>query len=252
MNVELGTIFIAGKKIDLLKALVLGIVTYFGTYWALFFKIRGERFITVLLFPMLGVFLLSLLGELILASILSGLGQAAITILSTILIVSYLYIVLLTVNILNISFLDNIPLALAARGALFIIGLTNAYLVFFMVFSNDLNIIIRLIIIFITTTMLVNVCLWSVDYSFKSRILAALGIGIVLTLLGFVLSIWPIIPPYLALVMALFFYVFLNISMEVREIIGKWIWIEYLTLFLLIVLFLLLLPEWGINGSIFF
>jgi len=249
---ELGAIIIAGKKIDLFKALIIGLFTYLGTYWALFFRIRGERFITVLLFPTLGVVLLSLLGELILVSLLSSLGQATLIVVSTIIIGFYLYIVLLTINILNISFLENIPLALAARGALFSIALINAYLVFFMVFSNDINIFLRLSIIFIMTGLLVNVCLWSVEYSLRSRIFVAIAIGLILALLGFVLSIWPLIPPYLALIMALFFYIFLNISMEIREIIGKWIWVEYFTLVLLIIMFLLLLPEWGINGPIFF
>ena len=251
-NLEFGTVTIAGKQVNLLQSLIIGILTYLGTYWALFFRIRGERFITLLLFPMLGVSLLSLLGELIIVSLLGSFGQGYIVLLSTVLIGGYLYIVLLTINILNKSYLENIPLALAARGSLFIITLIDAYLMFFMLFSNDLNIVFRLIIIFVMTGLLVNVCLWSVEYSFRSRLLVASSIGIVLTMLGFILSIWPLIPPYLSLIMALFFYVFLNISMEIREIIGKWIWIEYLTLFLLVILFLILLPEWGINGSILF
>jgi hypothetical protein len=251
-TLEIGEIFIANTKVDLLRALIIASVTYLGTFWALFFKVRGERFFTVLLFPVVGVFLISLLGELIFLSLLSGFGQATIILFTAIFIGFYLYLSVLTVNILNISFLENIPLALAARGSLFIIALIDAYLLFFMLFSNDLNILIKLLIIFLMSGLLVNMCLWSVEYSLRSRLLVALAIGMILTLLGFILSIWPLIPPYLALIMSLFFYTFLNISMEVREIIGKWIWFEYFTLVVLVFLFLLLLPEWGINGSVFF
>lgn len=249
-NIEFGAIDIAGKRVDLLKAFVFGVITYLGALWSLFFKIRGERYFTLLLFPSLGVFLISLLGELIILTILSGLGQATLITSSTIFLGIYVYIVLLTVNILNKSYIENIPLALAARGALFILALIDAYLVFFMVFSNDIHILIRLLIVFVTSSALINICLWNVEYSFKSRILVAASVSLLLCFLAFVLSLWPLIPPYLALVMALFFYVFLNISMEIREIIGRWIWIEYLTLFVLILLFLLLLPEWGINGPL--
>lgn len=249
-NFELGAITVGDKKLDLLKALVLGFLTYIGAYWSLFFKIRGERFLTLLFFPALGVFLVSLLGELIIISILAGLGQVTLIVSSGIFLGVYVYIVLLTVNILNKSYIENIPLALAGRGALFILALVNAYLMFFMAFSNDLNILVRLIIVFFISSMLINTCLWSVEFSFKNRMLVAVGISMLLCFVAFILSLWPLIAPYSALVMALFFYVFLNISMEIREIIGKWIWIEYLTLFLLIILFLLLLPEWGINGPL--
>jgi hypothetical protein len=249
-NIEFGAIDIGGKRVDLLKAIVLMIITYLGSFWSLFFNVRGERFLTLLFFPSFGVFLISLLGELIIITILSGLGQVALIVSSTISLGMYVYIVLLTVNILNRSYLENIPLALAARGALFILALLDAYLVFFMIFSNDLNIFVRLFIVFISSSLLINTCLWSVEYSFKSRMLVAGSVSILLCFLSFVLSLWPLIPPYLALVMSLVFYVFLNISMEIREIIGKWIWIEYFVLFVLILLFLLLLPEWGINGPL--
>jgi len=249
-NIEFGAIDIGGNRVDLLKAIILAVVTYIGALWSLFFKVRGERFLTLLVFPSLGVFLISLLGELIIITILSGLGQATLIVSSTILLGVYVYLVLLTVNILNKSYIENIPLALAARGALFILALIDSYLVFFMIFSNDLNILVRLIIVFLSSSLLVNICLWNVEYSLKSRIFVATSISLVLSLLAFILSLWPLIPPYLALVMSLFFYVFLNISMEIREIIGRWIWVEYLSLFVLILLFLLILPEWGINGPL--
>ena len=51
---------------DLLKGLILGVILYLGTFWALFFKVRGERLITIMLFPSIGILVLSILMQLIL------------------------------------------------------------------------------------------------------------------------------------------------------------------------------------------
>ncbi|KXK26599.1 MAG: hypothetical protein TR69_WS6001000605 [candidate division WS6 bacterium OLB20] len=51
------------------------------------------------------------------------------------------------------------------------------------------------------------------------------------------------------LVLSLVLYICLGIALEIRDIISRWIWIEYLSLFVLIVLMLILVAEWGINGT---
>jgi hypothetical protein len=239
-------------KIDFLKAVILGAVLYLGTAWALFFKVRGERFITILLYPVLGTTALSLLVEIIVVNTISGfVGQAAIIVVSSVIIGFFSYICLLTVNILNTSHNENIPLAQAGRAAMFIISLIDAYLVFFMVYSNDLNIIIRLAIVAGISGILVYITLWSIQLRIKDRIYVTFAIALLLSFVAGILSIWPMQAPYLALVLSLFFYIFMNIAMEIREIMGKWIWIEYLSLFGLIAILLLYLSEWGINGPLF-
>jgi hypothetical protein len=240
----------AATRIDLFKALILGIFIYAGTLWALFFKVKGERYLTLVSFPAIGVIALSLLIELILVNIISGIGQVALYGLSFIFLSLYSYISLLTVNILNTSHEENIPLAQAARASLFILALIDAYLIFFMTYSNDLNIFIRLLVILGISILLSYITLWSIELKVNDRINVALAVGLILTYIAAILSIWPLQPPYLALALSMFFYIFMNIAMEIRELIGRWIWIEYIVLFLLVITMLLVLPEWGINGPL--
>ncbi len=241
----------ASEKLDVGKALIMGVILYIGTAWALFFKVRGERFITILLYPVIGTMALALLVEIIVVNTVSGIfGQAAIIFISSFIIGFFSYICLLTVNILNTSHNENIPLAQAGRAAMFIISLIDAYLVFFMLYSNDLNIIIRMLIVAVTSGVLVYITLWSIGLRIKDRMLVTFEIALILSFIGGILSIWPMQAPYLALVLSLFFYIFMNIAMEVREIIGKWIWVEYMSLFALTAILLLYLSEWGINGPL--
>lgn len=245
LNVE------SASGIDFFKALALGLLLYLGTAWALYFRIKGERFITILLFPALGTMALSLLVELIVVTLIPGtVGQIAIISLSAIIIGLFTYICLLTVNLLNLKYLENIPLAQAARASLFIIALIDAYLVFFMVYSNDLNILLRLLVVAIIGGILMYIALWTIELKLKYRLNVTFAVAIVLAFIAGILSMWPLQAPYLALILSLFFYIFMNIAMEMRENIGKWIWIEYLSLFGLIVILLVSLSEWGINGPL--
>lgn len=237
--------------IDFFKAVLLGVFLYIGTAWALFFRIKGERFVTVLVFPALGTMALSLLVELIVVNLIPGtVGRIAIVLVSTLIIGIYTYICLLTVNLLNLKYLEKIPLAQAARAALFIIALIDAYLIFFMAYSNDLHILLRLSVVALIGGVLMYIALWTIELRLAYRLNVTLAVAMVLSFISGVLSMWPMQAPYLALILSLFFYIFMNIAMEMRENIGKWIWVEYLTLFGLILILLATISEWGINGPL--
>jgi hypothetical protein len=149
---------------------------------------------------------------------------------------------------LNTSYIQNIPLAQAAKAAVFILSLLDGFLVFFMLFTNDINVIYRIGSVFLIVILLSYISLWSVELNKSNRLIVALAVAVVLTLLSGIISMWPISAPYLALVLTLVFYIFMNISLEMREIISTFIWIEYSVLFSLIVLLIIVLSEWGING----
>lgn len=237
--------------VDFFKALALGVFLYIGTAWALFFRIKGERFITVLLFPALGTMALSLLAELIVVNLITGsVDQIAVVGVSTLIVGFYTYICLLTVNLLNAKYLENIPLAQAARAALFIIALIDAYLIFFMAYSNDLFIFLRVAVVAITSGLLMYIALWTIELRLRYRLNVTFAVALVLAFISGILSMWPLQAPYLALILSLFFYIFMNIALEMREIIGKWIWVEYLILFGLVVVLLITFSEWGINGAL--
>lgn len=245
LNIESAT------GIDFVKAVVLGALLYIGNAWALHFRIKGERFVTVLVFPALGTMALSLLVELIVVTLIPGTaGQIAILIVSTLTIALFTYICLLTVNLLNLKYLEKIPLAQAARAALFIIALVDAYLVFFMAYSNDLHILLRVLVVAIIGGVLMYIALWTIELRLKYRLNVTIIVALVLAFISGILSMWPLQAQYLALILSLFFYIFMNIAMEMRENIGKWIWVEYLTLFGLIIILMTTISEWGINGPL--
>ena len=235
---------------DLLKGLILGVILYLGTFWALFFKVRGERLITIMLFPSIGILVLSILMQLILVTFISNISQVPLLIISFLVLGAFTYINLLAVNILNTSYLQNIPLAQAAKAAVFIISLIDAFLTFYLIFTNDINIFYRLGIVYLTTVLFSYISLWSIELRRMNKVTISLTVSLLMLLLAGGISMWPVGAPYLALALTLTFYVCMNISLEMREIIGKWIWVEYGVIFTLIVFLLVLLSEWGINGPL--
>lgn len=234
---------------DPVKPLVLGLIAYLVTFWALFFKISGERFITVLMFPAIGVFAISLFAELAILAVFSELGQLSLLIISAVFFWFFTYVMLLTVNILNAAHMQDIPLGQAARAAQFVLTLIISYFMFFLFFSNDIFLLFRLLGIHIIGSLVVYISLWSIDLYVYQRLTVSLAIGLLLVFAAAILSIWPVAAPYLALVLSLVLYICLGIALEIRDIISRWIWIEYLSLFGLIILMLVLVAEWGINGT---
>lgn len=235
---------------DPIKPFILSFVAYVLCYWVLHFKVTGERYVTILLFPAITVFALSLLSEILIAGILSDFGQYGLVLISTIVFWIFVYVTFLTVNVLNVSYIREIPLGQAGRAAQFILTMIIAYISFFLVFSNDIYLVFREIFILFETFLLVYIALWTIKISKRQRIIASLNIGVLISLLTFILSLWPINSTYIALVLILVFYVCLGIALEIREFISQFIWVEYVSLLVLIFIMLFLLAEWGINGHL--
>lgn len=235
---------------DPLKPVILGILAYMLCAWVVHFKVRGERLLTILFFPALAVFSLTLFSELLIGLILGSYGQIGLLVITAVVFWLLVYVTFSTINILNVSYIKEIPLGQAARAAHFVLTLLVAYISFFLIFSNDLFLVLKEGLIFGLVFVLVYMSLWSTNPSKRQRILSAFNIASMMTMLSFILSLWPINSTYLALVLILVFYVFLGIALEIREIINRWIWIEYISVFVLIFVILFLLAEWGINGHL--
>jgi len=237
-------------EFDPFKPVIIAFLVYIGTYWALFFRVKGERLFTVLAFPAINLFAMSLFSELILIKMLGGVEQIGTTLIATSIFFGYTYITLLTTNLLNMSYLGNIPLGQAARASQFVLSLITAYISFFLLFSNDIFILIRAVSLFVITFVLTYISLWAIKLKTRKKIVSGFVISLFLTFTVIVLSIWPVAAPYLALVLTLLFYIFLGIALEIREIINRSIWFEYTLLYILIVFLLILVAEWGINGTL--
>lgn len=244
------TIWPINLSFDPIKPFILSFVAYILCYWVLHFKVTGERYVTILLFPAISVFALSLLSEILIVGILSDFGQLGLVLLSAIVFWVFVYITYLTVNVLNVSYLREIPLGQAGRASQFILTMIIAYISFFLVFSNDIFLVFRELFILFETFLLVYITLWTIKISKRQRIIASLNIGVLISLLTFILSLWPINSTYIALVLILVFYVCLGIALEIREFISQFIWVEYVSLLVLIFVMLFLLAEWGINGHL--
>lgn len=237
-------------SVDPIKPIILSSIAYLLSLWVLHFKVSGERFVTILLFPAICVFAQILLWEILISGIFSNYGLVGLIVLSAGSFWVITYITLLTVNVLNVSYLREIPLGQAGRAAQFMLTLIIAYISFFLVFSNDIYLVFKEAFILFQTFLLVYIALWTIKMSKKQRIVAAMDISILIAFLAFVLSLWPINSTYIALVLILIFYICLGIALEIREIIDKWIWIEYISIFALIFISLFLMAEWGINGHL--
>ena len=237
-------------SVDPVKPVILSAITYLLSLWVLHFKVSGERFVTILLFPAICVFAQTLLWEILISGIFSNYGLVGLIVLSAGSFWVITYITLLTVNVLNVSYLKEIPLGQAGRAAQFMLTLIIAYISFFLVFSNDIYLVFKEAFILFQTFLLVYIALWTIKMSKKQRIVAAMDISILIAFLAFILSLWPINSTYIALVLILVFYICLGIALEIREIIDRWIWVEYFSIFALIFISLFLMAEWGINGHL--
>ena len=222
---------------DPMRHLILGIIIYLGTYWSLFFKVKYERFLTILLFPALAVMAGSFFSELIIVYVFpSGVEGIFLKIATTAVVLLFSYISILTVNILNAHYLNNIPLGQAAKASYFVLSLLTTFIIYFILLSNDILLIYKSLILFGFTTLMVYMCLWSIEYNRQQRVTVAFAIGLLLMLGQIILTAWPINPTYSALILTFIFYFTLNMAMEMRERISKWIWVEYAVIYLFILL----------------
>ncbi len=235
---------------DFIRLLVLSFVYYLGLFWVLNFRVKGERFITILLFPSLSLFIITLYVELIINSVLDSVDRLFIRFLASVVITVVVYILTLTVNILNVGFIEKIPLSQAGRASHYVLTLIINYLFLSLLFSNSLYIYIKFFLLFVFVYLFTSISLWTIDLRFKHRVLSSLAISISMLIFSLVLSIWPISSEYMSLILSLIYYMTLGLALEVREVLNVKVWFEYTFLYAGIIVILFLIAEWGINGQL--
>jgi len=249
-NIDLLSLLDINFKFDFIELLLIAFIMYFGVAWVANFRISGERFITVLLFPSLSVFILTLYIDLIIGSIFGDVSKLVTQIFASIVVAIISYVLVLTANVLNVGFLEKIPLTQAGRAAHYVLTLISAYLFYSIIFNNSFSVIIKLGAVFLLTYLFTNIALWTIDIRQNQRILSSFGISLMLSNLTFVLMIWPIGSEYLALILSLVYYMALGVALEIREVLNVRIWLEYGFIYFVIVLILLIISSWGINGRL--
>jgi hypothetical protein len=233
-----------------ISAALLFAITTLGTAWVLFYKLNRKFIFTGVLFPFFAFLPFWGFSESLLGSIRDLLGQNLAVIVVSAVLALILYALILTVNILNGARQKDVPLAQAAKAAQFIFVLVASYFYFTFVFSSGVNIIIGAGITFIYIGYLTwtAVAMLQVDDTEERLIM---GLIVSLILLTYVLiGIWPISTVYSTVIMTIVYYMLLNLALEMRTNITRYIWFEYVLLFSLIIVIMFSNAIWGVNGTL--
>ncbi len=237
-------------SVDFVNPLVLAVQAILLMFWVAEFNVSGERFLTILGFPALGALVFSLFMELIVSTIFGQLGIISFVFISGLFFAFFIYIIFLTANIINVAYLQDIPLGQAGRAAYYILNMILVYLLYLMIVSNAVNLIIQIILLFSITFFVVNSTLWTIRLRVGKRMLVASSISFLISFAYLILAIWPIDVTYITFVLLILLYITLGLALEVRDRISRMVWIEYGLLLLFVFTVLLLISSWGINGPL--
>ena len=229
--------------------ITLALMMALAFLWVLNFSIKGERLITIVGFASFNVFILAIFFESIIFS-QSILGQITTMVVSLVFVFILSYLIILTMNILNVSYHSDIPLGQAGRAASYLFSLLVLYVAFFVLFSNSILIFVRFLLVFTTILYFSYSLLWTLKIDFEIRFLSAFAIALAVTGFALVVNIWPVSSALLSFILAVILYVCLGVALEMKEKVSRYVWIEYGTLFIIIVFLLLLSTSWGINGHL--
>lgn len=228
---------------------IIGMFMYLGIIWVLNFNIKGERHITVALFAASCIFIVSLFFEFLILN-QTKLEQITTSVTSMVIVFVMNYVVILTMNILNYSYMNQIPLGQAGRAASYVLSLLIQYLAFFLLFSNRIEIALRFLFVFSISFYFTYSALWTLGMKLKDRVVSSAVIGAITLIFAIILNIWPISTYILCFVLSLILYVSLGVALEVKEVMGKYIWLEYGLLLAMVFFILSLVSDWGINGHL--
>jgi hypothetical protein len=235
---------------ELFKALIVSAVFLIGLYWAIGFKVQGSRFVTILGYSTYLVFIQSLFLELIVFQNVGRISEKTASFAILVVFAFSIYFLTLTVNILNLSYLSNIPLAKAAKAANFVYTLFGAYFSFLLIFRAGLDTWVRLAVFLFVIILLTFSIFWFKQES-KKQLLGE-TIVVVLTMFTFALifMIWPFPVEVATMFYTIIFYILIGLGLEERDTTSKVMRAEYIVLIIIAVLLVLKLASWGINGTL--
>lgn len=239
---------------DSIKAILipvtLSLLMAVGQAWVVNFQLKGERRFTVLAFPAVSIAVFTAFLDAIISTTLKPLDRVTTIIAASFLVSLVSYIVLSSINILNLAAMRNIPLGQAGRAANYIMTMVFSYFGFVLLVSSELTFALKAGGLLALVFCYCFISLWTIGMPFRERLSSSLAIG-VLELLAFtVLSMWPLQSFYFAVFLTFFFYMTLGVALEIRETVKRWIWYEYAAIFAVMFVLLITTADWGINGII--
>ncbi len=236
---------------EFIVAAAISLVLTLGTWWTLYFKRKGLSLFLIGTFPGVAVFPFLLLFVSIISSIFSGLGQLAIALISAIIYWLVVYFLILTANVLNGSILYEIPLGQAGKAAQFIFALVSSYFLIALLFGAAFPVELRIGLIGFFVFYFSFTTIWTLKVPLSQVWLSSIAISVIMMLATLLLTIWPIESIYATLTLVVLLYIMLNVALEMRQKVGRMIWIEYVVLVVMVIIILFTNGSWGINGTIF-
>ncbi len=228
----------------------VSILSFVGFFWIIARKIDSEMLSTVVSFPSISIFIVTSFLELIIFD-QTRVGRITMILNFSLLFFFTMSILMLTANILLTSYQKDIPLGQAGRATSYIISIITQYLAFFILFSGNVDIFLRYSIILMMLVYYSYFLVWTLKISHLETIVSSLVISFLVLLFSIILGFWPLGPEIISLVLAITLYICLGISLEMKEVVSKYIWIEYGLLIIGIIGLIFLSGDWGINGPIF-
>jgi hypothetical protein len=235
---------------EIAKALIVGLLFAVGLYWVLGFRIKGLRFITILGYSSFLVFILALFLELVVFQHIGRISERTMSLFVLVAFGAIIYLLILTVNILNVSYISRIPLAQAAKASNFLYTLFGAYFSFLLLFRSGVEEIVRLFSFILVVSLLTLNIFWFKKESLKQLIGETSGVVVIMLTLYLVFMIWPLSVEVLTMFHIVVFYILLGLGLEERETTSFIMRVEYIGLLIIAVVLLLRLAVWGINGPI--
>ncbi|MCA9382159.1 hypothetical protein KC660_02000 [Candidatus Dojkabacteria bacterium] len=248
LELSLGKYFDKDDLLPYIQAFIVAVVFYISAWIVLRFRRNRAGHLAVILPTALSVFLISAFAYLLFEQLGVRVIYRTISILGLAVLWGYFYIVLLMVNILFKSILSPLPLAKAARTAMYITSVFSIFIATIILLSLPIHPVFPIILSGLVVLIYVFVNLWFTELRDKdSARLGGLAASIVM-LTVFVLLNWPVSAIFIALLVSIFVYVFIGIVINILSgTLNRGMWFEYFLLIFLATFIILKVSDWGIN-----
>jgi hypothetical protein len=235
---------------NITKALIVSVFFYISMYWVLNFNIRGIRFITILGYSAIIIFIQALFLQLVVFQDIGRISEKTFSVFVLLVFGLSVHFLILTTNILNVSYISKIPLAQAAKAANFIYTLFGAYFAYLLIFKAGVEELIQFLLFAGVTIFLTANIFWFKKESTRQLIGESAAVVLSMVTLYVIFIIWPLSVEVATMFYIIVYYVLIGLGLEERETTSALMRVEYITLFVIVVLLLLKVAVWGINGSV--
>lgn len=221
--------------------IILGIMAYALSLWALWEGMDRQKAVILLILPTLFTIAVASFYFLLPNRWLTRLPVSLVFFIS-------FYSLLLSQNVFSIASIRTIPLYRAASTVSFLFTLITAFFLFNVISGFDLSFFANGVLVFAITLPLVVQILWTVEME-KVNLLVLVYSLIISLIVGesaVALSFWPAAPTIWSIFLATLIYVLVAQTTEyMKDRLTKRVMIEYILVGALVMIFSFLVTSWG-------